>query len=108
MEVQITSRHSKASQSLQDTIAAELNKLERFAEKITSCHVVLDTEHLDHKVEITMHVFDRQVVAVEKAENIGKAFDGALDKIERQLIKINQKIKDHKHFPSDKSEGMSG
>jgi ribosomal subunit interface protein len=108
MEVQITSRHSKASQSLQDTIAAELNKLERFSEKITSCHVVLDTEHLDQKVEISMHVFDHQVVASAKAENIGKAFDGALDKIERQLIKINQKIKDHKHFPSDKSEGAPG
>lgn len=107
MDVQIASRHNKASQSLQDTIIAELNKLERFSEKITSCHVVLDTEHLFEKVEISMHSYGRQVVAVAKAENTGKAFDAALGKIERQLIKINQKIKDHKHFPKDMSEGLS-
>ncbi len=97
MEIRITSRHNKASQSLQDTITAELDKLERFSEKITSCHVILDTEHLDQTVEISMHVFGHQVVATAKEENIGKAFDSALEKVERQLIKINQKIKDHKH-----------
>lgn len=97
MEIRITSRHTKASQTLQDTIVAELNKVEKFSEKITSCHVILDTEHVDQKVEIDMHAFGHQVVAAAKAENIGKAFDEALEKIERQLKKINERIKDHKH-----------
>ena len=97
MEIQITSRHNKASQTLQDTITADLNRLEKFSEKITSCHVVLDNEHVDQTVEITMHTFGHQVVAMAKAENIGKAFDSALEKIERQLKKISEKIKDHKH-----------
>jgi len=97
MEIQITSRHQKASQTLQDTITDEINRLEKFSEKITSCHVILDHEHIDKKVEITMHAFGHQVVANAKDENIGKAFDAALEKIERQLKKINEKIKDHKH-----------
>jgi ribosomal subunit interface protein len=97
MDIRITSRHNKASQSLQDTITAELNKVERFSEKITSCHVILDTEGLDQKVEITMHALGHEVVGIAKAENIGKAFDMALEKVERQLKKINEKIKDHKH-----------
>jgi ribosomal subunit interface protein len=97
MEIRITSRHEKASPSLQDTITAELNKIEKYSEKITSCHVILDSEILEKKVEITMHAFNREVVAVAKAENIGKAFDAALVKVERQLKKINEKIKDHKH-----------
>jgi ribosomal subunit interface protein len=97
MEIRIVSRHNKASQSLQEAITADIQKLERFSEKITSCHVILDSEHLDQTVEITMHVFDREIVAFGKAENIGKAFDCTLDKIERQLIKISEKIKNHKH-----------
>lgn len=97
MEIQITSRHHKASQSLQDTITSEINRLEKFAEKITSCHVILDSEHLVQKVEITMHAFGHEVVAIAKDDNIGKAFDSALEKIERQLKKINEKIKNHKH-----------
>jgi ribosomal subunit interface protein len=97
MEIRITSRHEKASQSLQDTITAELNKIEKYSEKISSCHVILDTEFLKKKVEITMHALGREVVGTAKAENVGKAFDAALAKVERQLKKINEKIKDHKH-----------
>jgi ribosomal subunit interface protein len=97
MEIRITSRHSKAAQSLHDTMIADLNKLEKFSEKIGFCHVILDSEFVDQTVEITMHAFDREIVATGKAGNIGKAFDLALEKIERQLKKLNEKIKNHKH-----------
>ena len=96
MEIQITSRHTKASQELQDTLTDELNKMEKYFNKITSCHVVLDSEHVDKVVEITMNTLGRQVVAIAKAENLGKAIDEALTKTERQLKKLNQKIKSHK------------
>jgi len=96
MEIQITSRHTKASQTLQDTITTELNKLSKFFDKITSCHVILDVEHLDKTVEITMNTLGHQLVATAGAENFGKAMDEALQKAERQLKKLNQKIKNHK------------
>jgi len=97
MEIQITSRHSnKASQTLQDTITAELERMEKFFDKITSCHVILDSENVDKIVEITMNTQGHQVVATGKAENIGKAIDEAVEKTERQLKKLNEKIKNHK------------
>jgi ribosomal subunit interface protein len=99
MEIQITSRHTKAkaSQELQDAIGAEVGKLEQFCEGITSCRVVLDSESLDKTVEITMHVRgNHEVVGFAKAENIGKAVDEAVDKVERQLKKLNEKVKSHK------------
>jgi len=96
MEIQITSRHNKASQSLQETITNELEKLGKFFDKITSSHVILDSEHVEKVAEITMNTLGHQVVATAKAENIGKAFDEALAKAERQLKKINAKIKNHK------------
>jgi putative sigma-54 modulation protein len=96
MDIQITSRHSKASQTLQDTITDELNKVEKFYDKITSCHVILDNENEDKTVEITMHTQGHQVVAFAKTESVGKALDEAISKIERQLKKLNEKIKNHK------------
>jgi hypothetical protein len=44
MEIQITSRHEKASESLQDKINAELEGLQKFYDRISSCHVILDKE----------------------------------------------------------------
>ncbi|NLP02023.1 MAG: ribosome-associated translation inhibitor RaiA [Fibrobacter sp.] len=96
MEIRITSRHGKSSQALQETITAELSKMEKYFDKITSCHVVLDSERIDKVVEITMNTQGKQLVAVAKADNIGKAIDDALSKTERQLKKLNQKIKNHK------------
>ena len=97
MEIQITSRHdNKASKTLQDTITSELERLEKYYDKITSCHVILDNEILEKKIEITMNTQGHQVVSVAKAENIGKAIDEAIEKTERQLKKINEKIKSHK------------
>ena len=96
MEIRITSRHSKASQSLQDTITSELQKLGKYFDKITSSHVVIESEHVVKVVEITMNTLGHQVVATAKAENVGKAFDEALAKAERQLKKLNAKIKNHK------------
>jgi len=96
MEIRITSRHTKASQDLQDTITAEINRLEKFFDKITSCHVVLDSESIDKTVEITMHAQGHEVVGQAKAENLGKAIDEAVEKVERQLKKLNEKAKSHK------------
>lgn len=96
MEIQITSRRLKASQSLQDTITAELGKLEKYSDKIVSCHVILDSENIDKVVEISMNTLGHQVVGIAKAEHVGKALSFAIEKVERQLKKLNQKIKNHK------------
>ena len=96
MEIQITSRHEKASQSLQDTLTAELEGLQRFYDRITSCHVVLDKERGKEIMEIVVHMAGHTVAGNAKAENLGKAIDLAITKVERQLKKINEKIKSHK------------
>lgn len=96
MEIQITSRHEKATQSLQDTITAEIEGLQKFYDRITSCHVVLDAERGKQIMEIVLNMAGHTVAASAKAENLGKAMDSAITKVERQLKKISEKIKTHK------------
>jgi ribosomal subunit interface protein len=47
-------------------------------------------------MEIVIHMAGHTVAATAKAENLGKAIDAAITKVERQLKKINEKIKSHK------------
>jgi putative sigma-54 modulation protein len=96
MNIQITARHAKASSSLQENITEELQKLEKYSDKITSCHVILDTERDEKTIEIVIALLGQTVKAEAKADNIGKAVDSALQKIERQLKKFNEKMKSHK------------
>jgi ribosomal subunit interface protein len=96
MNIQITVRHSKASQSLRDALTEELQNLEKYAENITSCHVVIDTEHVDKTVEIVVTLSRHTVSATAKSDILGKAIDLALGKVVTQLKKVNQKRKNHK------------
>jgi putative sigma-54 modulation protein len=96
MDIQITSRHEKASQSLQDTITTEFGKLEKYFDRVTSCHVVLDEERGMHIMEVVMNMAGHTVTATAKDGNLGKAMDSVIMKAERQMKKINEKFKDHK------------
>jgi ribosomal subunit interface protein len=96
MDIQITSRHEKASASLRQTIIDEFGKLEKYSDRITSCHVIIDSERGMEILEVVIKTAGHTVNATARAANIGKAIDEALMKAERQLAKINEKIKDHK------------
>jgi putative sigma-54 modulation protein len=96
MNIQITARHEKISKELQDALDSELTKLEKFTDKITSCHVVLDSEHLEKTAELVVNFSHGTATGKAKAENYSKAFDLALAKVERQLAKFNEKLKNHK------------
>jgi len=104
MNVQITARHSTASQSLKDSLTDEMERLEKYADGIASCHVILDTEHVDKIVEIAVKARRNTVIAKAHAETLGKAVDMALDKIKAQLKKLNAKRREHK-ADKDRFEG---
>jgi putative sigma-54 modulation protein len=104
MNIQITARHGKASQTLQDTLTSDLQRLERFSDKITSCHAILDNEHSEKLAEVIVNVQGTTVNAKARAETIGKAADMVMEKIERQLKKFNDKLKNHKAVPIKSAE----
>jgi putative sigma-54 modulation protein len=96
MNIQITCRHSKVSAETKQLLKNELVNLEKYYDRITSCHIILDTEHLDKIVEIVIKVQGATISAKAKADNLGKSVDMAIQKIARQLKKLNEKVKSHK------------
>jgi len=100
MNIQITSRHSKVSQETQDFIRKELDNLEKYYDRITSCHVVIDNENIERTVEIVANIQGTTISAKAKSEHLGKSLDSAIQKITRQLKKVNEKVKNHKNGKS--------
>ena len=97
MDIQITSRHEQASPSLRQTIIDEFGKLEKYSDRITSCHVIIDSQRGMELFEVVLNMAGHTINATSKAGNIRKAIDETLTKVQRQLSKINEKIKDHKN-----------
>lgn len=100
MNIQITARHFNASTLLQERINDEVQRLKKFYQNITDAVVVLDAERKNTRsVEIKLNILDKQIVAHAEEENMGKALDMALGRMERQLKKENEKKNDHKAIP---------
>lgn len=97
MNIQITSRHSKVSNETHEYLKKELTSLEKYYDRITSCHVILNNEHVKKVVEITLSIQGNTINAKGKADNLGKTIDVTLQKIKRQLKKNNEKLKNHKN-----------
>ena len=96
MDIQITARHAKISAATRETVVEKINKVERFIEKITTCHVIVDNEHDDWLVEVVMQASGRTFSARALSDNLGKSLDDVVAKAQRQIKKANQKIKSHK------------
>jgi putative sigma-54 modulation protein len=108
MNIQVTCRHAKVSQETQQFLRDELKSLEKYYDRMTSCHVILDTEHIDKIVEIVVQIQGNTISAKAKSDNLGKSVDTALQKVARQLKKVNEKIKSHKAQKEEKVAYTAG
>lgn len=101
MKIQITARHFHASPQLHASLKESLNKIEKFNDSITGAHVILDAERSGaRRAEIVVSILDKTVCAHAEEENMFKAIESMLDKVERQLKKQNEKLKIHKSLPA--------
>lgn len=101
MDIQITARHFHSSEGLNEKIEAKINKLSKFYENITAAVVILDAEKKNSRsVEIKLNIKDKSITAKAEEENMGKALDSALMKVEKQLKKANELQKDHQSQPT--------
>ncbi len=100
MDIQITARHFHASPELQDEVREKIEHLGRFYHQITGAYVVLDAEkERVRKIEVRMHILDKAVAAHAEEENMGKAIESVVEKLEKILKKENEKLKEHRGVP---------
>jgi putative sigma-54 modulation protein len=101
MKVQITARHFHASPQLHSNLKEALDRLEKFNDTISGAHVILDAQNESvRRAEIVVKIADKQVHAHAVEDNMHKAIDAMLDKLQRQLKKENERLKDHKSEPA--------
>ncbi len=109
MQVTVSGRHMSVSESLKRYCLEKAQKLERFFNRIQAVDVVLDGQAGMHTAEIIVHADGNQpFVASERQEDVYAAIDILIDKMERQLTRHKEKLRNRKHpprFPSGETEG---
>lgn len=94
--IQFTGHQMEVTPALRAIAEEKLEKLDRHYDRITGVHVVFNVEKLSQIVEATVHVAHAELHARAESENMYNALDELIDKLDRQLIKHKEKMRDHR------------
>src|SRR5581483_2214997 len=97
MQVNITFRNMFATDALRNHVQDKLGKVvDKYLDKVTEGHVTLSLERYLHHADINLHAGHFHVRGKEKSEDMYASIDMAIDKIERQLKKHKERLKNHR------------
>ena len=96
MHINFTGHHVEVTPALRSFTQEKFDKLERHFDKITAINVIFDVEKLRQKAEATILVAKGELHASSESEDMYAAIDVLVDKLDRQLIKHKEKLRDHR------------
>ncbi len=96
MEIIFTGRHEYVDSKAKSYVEKKLERTIRNIPKVTSVHVIIDSERFNHKVEVVVHVNHQRLRAADKSEDLMASIDLVLDKLSRQLKKYKDKLQAHR------------
>ena len=91
MQIHTTCRHGKLGSAARRFLEERLAKLERFA-LVQEAHVILETEKYRHTAEILLKTRKKELIAREEASDQIGAIDAAVDRLERQVKRLKEKL----------------
>lgn len=106
MQMNLTGHHVEITPSLREYVGSKMEKLERHHDHINHMHVILTVEKLEHRAEAKVDVTGSELFADAKKEDMYAAIDRLVDKLDRQVVKHKEKIKDHHQAEVDKTDRL--
>jgi putative sigma-54 modulation protein len=98
VQITISGRHGHLSPATQDKITEKVEVVRKFFDRMTAIIVTVDLEHAD-RASVEMRVraeHHDEFVAVEQADTVFAALDGVIDKMESQLRRFKERLKEHR------------
>jgi putative sigma-54 modulation protein len=105
VQTTISARHGHLSAATQEKIVEKAEVVRKFFDRVTAISVTVDLEHRERAVlELRVRAEHHdEFVAIEEADTVFAALDGAIGKMENQLRRFKERLKEpravgHKHL----------
>ncbi|UOG91883.1 MAG: ribosome-associated translation inhibitor RaiA [Candidatus Thiothrix sulfatifontis] len=95
MQLEITGHHLEVTESMNNYVREKAERLKRHFDQVMKIHFILEVEKQRHKAEATFHVNGHHLFADAYADDMYAAIDALTDKLDRQIVKHKEKVKDH-------------
>jgi putative sigma-54 modulation protein len=94
MQISVTFRHIEPSEALKNYVTDRLQKFKRYLDGPVDAHVVLGLEKFRHLADVTIDSNGRIIKGREENADMYAAIDLVMDKIDMQLKKLRDKLRD--------------
>ena len=94
MQINISTRHGYLSDATRSKVSVKVSRLSRYFERLTAIDVTVDLEYQDSPtVDLRVSAEHKHdFVATERASDLWRSINGAVQKIEHQLRKYKEKV----------------
>ncbi|KXJ42441.1 MAG: ribosome-associated translation inhibitor RaiA [Cycloclasticus sp.] len=96
MQLDLSGHHVEITDAIREYTNTKFSKIKRHFDKVIDIHVVLSVEKLEQKAEATIQLNGTKIFAEDTQENMYKAIDTLVDKLDRQVLKHKEKTKAHR------------
>lgn len=107
MNIIYTGRQNEFPPQHREKLEAKLRKISKMVERKgeKEAHIIHRQERFLHVVEITINMFDHRIVCYGEDAELPVAMNTALEKLEKQIVKLREKWRDTKrHQPVPEAE----
>lgn len=103
-QVTITGRHVQVTEAMRAHLLDKLAKLERISDRLIDIQVTMETQREEHKVTIQLKVNNYLIKSHDVTNDMYASIDGAVHKLERQLVTYKQRLHDYRLHPVQERE----
>ncbi len=96
MDITVTFRHVESTESLKEYAEEKLSKIDKYFDYPTEAHIVLTAEKFRRMADVTLNVNGAVIKAEEETEDMYSAIDQVMDKIEIQVKRYRDKIRNRR------------
>ena len=108
MQISVSGRHMHVSQDIQDHARSKAAKLSQFFDKIRKIDVIVSKEGLNYAVEVVVKLDGHEsLIGCDAGPDVKACIDVILDKLERQVTRHKEKIRNRKHRQGHQPETYS-
>ncbi len=96
MDIRFQGKNLAVTEGMKDHLRDKLSRFEKYAPRLVEAHVVLNKEKYFFEAEVTLLAKNLRAYGESRSkENIYGAIDLACARVEKQLKKYREKVKDH-------------
>lgn len=100
MQIAVTFRHMEASEPVRTYLEEKVSRIKKYIDEPIDAQAVLSvSKKIRHSAEVTIVAKGITIKGSEETNDMYAAIDAVVDKLERQLKRYKEKLKNHKPLP---------